>query len=116
MICLESNRITMPLNNSKYGLLQQELDAIISILSSNSNVEQAILYGSRAKGNFKRFSDIDITLKGDRLTMSDLTQLSADIDNLLLPYELDLSLLSSLKNPDLIEEISRTGILLLNRI
>ena len=59
------------------------------------------MYGSRAKGNFKPFSDIDITLMGDRLTYNTLSSLSDEIDDLLLPYSVDLSIYGKLKNADL---------------
>ena len=48
----------------KYGLEEQTLQTIFLIFGKYPEVEEVILYGSRAKGNFKPFSDIDITLKG----------------------------------------------------
>ena len=53
-----------------YGISQNALDKIKSVLFSIEGVEQAILYGSRAKGNFKEGSDIDLTVKGN-LTYDD---------------------------------------------
>ena len=79
-------------------------------LSSVSAVKKAILYGSRAKGNYKPFSDIDITLVGDSLSRRDLNVVSRALDDLLLPYQIDLSLYDTLKNEDLIEHINHYGV------
>ena len=81
----------------------------------SEEIEQAVLYGSRAKGNFKPFSDIDITLMGDRLTYNTLSSLSDEIDDLLLPYSVDLSIYGKLKNADLLEHIHRMGIPIFSR-
>ncbi len=78
-------------------------------LASIPEVEEAIIYGSRARGTNRVASDIDITLKGNALTYLQLALLDARIDDLYLPYFVDLSLFSMLKNPDLLESIDREG-------
>jgi predicted nucleotidyltransferase len=57
-------------------------------------VEQAILYGSRAKGNFKSGSDIDLTLHGNSISFKELSEIYAELGDLLLPYTIDLRELS----------------------
>lgn len=74
-----------------------------------------MLYGSRAKGTHRNGSDIDLTLLGDRLTYSLLSRIETEIDDLLLPYTLDLSLYSSIDNADLIDHIQRVGKLFYQR-
>ena len=81
-----------------YGLTDNELEKLCNLFRKHEEIEQAVLYGSRAKGNFKPFSDIDITLMGDRLTYNTLSSLSDEIDDLLLPYSVDLSIYGKLKN------------------
>ena len=93
-----------------YGLKEIELEKIRLLFAKNERIESVILYGSRAKGTYKPFSDVDITLKGDELTRHDLNFLKLSIDDLLLPYQFDISIFKSLKNPDLIEHINRVGI------
>lgn len=93
-----------------YGLTDIELQKLTVVLSSAENVKKAILYGSRAKGNYKPFSDIDITLVGDSLSRRDLNAVSRALDDLLLPYQIDLSLYDTLKNEDLIEHINHYGV------
>lgn len=95
------------------GLQEHELREILDILQSIPSVEQAILYGSRAKGNYKRFSDLDITLIGENLNSSDLAELEDKLYYTYLPYTFDLSIFSQLRNPELIDHINRAGIRLL---
>lgn len=71
-------------------------------------VEQAVLYGSRAKGNYRPGSDIDLTLKGD-LSYRDLLNIKLALDDLLLPWKIDLSLYSQIDNLALVEHIGRIG-------
>jgi predicted nucleotidyltransferase len=78
-------------------------------------VEKAVVYGSRAKGNFKPGSDIDLTLFGDGLTDQVTSRIYWALDDLVLPYKIDLSLFSGLKRPALIDHIRRIGIVLYTR-
>lgn len=94
------------------GLTDIELTKLTTIFSSHDEVERAVVYGSRAKGSYKPFSDIDITLFGDRLSSRVLNTLAMDIDDLLLPYQVDLSLYDQLTNEALLSHINRVGITL----
>ncbi len=94
----------------KYGLSENTLTSIISCLSNFNSVESAVLYGSRAKGNYKDGSDIDITLKGANLTLNDVLKIENEIDDLLLPYKFDISIFHQINNLDLIDHINRVGI------
>lgn len=96
----------------KYGLTDDELNRLCAVFARNERIERAILYGSRAKGNYKPFSDIDITLTGPELTLDDLRSIIMTIDDLLLPYEVDVSLFAGLKNEALKDHIKRVGVVL----
>ena len=92
-----------------YGISQNAFDKIKAVLFSVQGVEQVILYGSRAKGNYKEGSDIDLTIKGN-LTFDDLIKMSINLDDLNLPWKIDLSLYSQIKNEELLEHIDRVGV------
>lgn len=91
------------------GLTNEEMQKLVAVLSTQPNIEKAIVYGSRAKGTNRELSDVDMTLMGKNLSHSDLNQVALKIDDLLLPYEFDLSLYSSLTNENLLEHIKRVG-------
>ncbi len=97
------------------GLSVAIIERIIKVLSAHPNLEQAILYGSRAKGNYREGSDIDLTLTGSALTDTELGRIDNELDELLLPYTFDLSLLQQIENPDLIDHIKRVGIVFYQR-
>jgi len=95
-----------------YGLKDSELTNLKALFAKNDRLERVILYGSRAKGTYKPFSDVDITLVGRELTHSDLNRMILDIDDLLLPYMFDISIFHTLKSSDLIDHINRRGIVI----
>lgn len=93
----------------KFGLQKEVIQAINSILANHPEVEKAILYGSRAKGNYKPASDIDLTFMGESIDMSIMNQISWELDDLLLPYTFDLSIYHHLTDPELLDHINRLG-------
>jgi predicted nucleotidyltransferase len=97
-------------DNLKCGLKQTTIERINGIFSTHQLVEQVILYGSRAKGNFRNGSDIDLTIKGEAVTLSELLKIESELDDLLLPYKIDLSLLHKIDDPELLDHIRRVGI------
>lgn len=93
-----------------YGLKTETILAIQQVLAKHREVEKAILYGSRAKGNYRSGSDIDLTLLGDKLSFHILQTIENELDDLLLPYKIDISLYKQIKNPDLLKHIDNIGI------
>ena len=77
--------------------------------------ETVVLYGSRAKGNYREGSDIDLTLMGDVLSHTQLNRIETQIDDLLLPYAIDLSIFESIDNANLIDHIRRVGVVFYER-
>ena len=96
-------------------MIDDELELLCSLFAWQREIERVILYGSRARGTHKPFSDVDITLLEVGLTRSHLNRLMADIDESSLPYSFDISIFSKLTNPDLVEQIERTGVVLYQR-
>ena len=93
-----------------HGLSEPTISAIRGVLTAFPQVEKAVIYGSRAKGNFKRGSDIDLTLFGGDLTDRIESRIYWALDDLLLPYKIDLSRFSELRHPALIDHIQRVGL------
>jgi predicted nucleotidyltransferase len=91
------------------GLSDATLATVQAILASCPAVETAIVYGSRAKGNFSMGSDIDLTLVGTALTQDMLSHLVGQFEESNLPYQVDLSILRDIDNPSLREHVERVG-------
>jgi len=94
---------------TKYGLKQSTVQDIQKVFSTFSEVEEVVLYGSRAKGNFKKGSDIDLTIKGENLNLKIINKISLSLDNLYLPYTFDLSIFNHISSSELIDHIQRVG-------
>ena len=94
----------------QYGLSDRTLNMLDSIFRKYAGIEQAILYGSRAKGNYQNGSDIDMALKTDSsFTRTDLLRIAGDFDDSDMPYFVDVSIYDQLSNPDLKAHIDRVG-------
>jgi len=92
-----------------YGLKQDTIDKIISVFAKYPQIKRVILYGSRAKGNYRNGSDIDLTIISNNISLQELHKIENEIDDLLLPYKLDISIFKHIKNKNLIDHISRVG-------
>jgi len=93
----------------RFGLSRETIEKINFVFQTFDEIDAAVLYGSRAKGNFKPGSDIDLVLKGERIDLHLLNKISLALDDLLLPYTFDLSIYHQINNPDLIDHIIRAG-------
>ncbi len=87
------------------GLSNEEIEKIKSVFFKHKFIDKAIIYGSRAKGNYREYSDIDIALTGKGLNLSLQQIIENELDDLYLPYKIDLSILYKIKNPDLWDHI-----------
>lgn len=93
----------------KYGLKENIIKNTNNIFAKYLQIEKAILYGSRAKGNFTNGSDIDLTLIGKNIDIILLQKIENDLEDLLLPYTFDISIYKHISNKNLLEHISRVG-------
>ena len=98
-----------------YGLTDTQLEQIQRVLATIPRVEQAVLFGSRAKGTFKPGSDIDLALKGNDIPFSDLLLADNALDDLDFPYFFDLVLYRHINEPALREHIDRVGMTVYSR-
>jgi uncharacterized protein len=93
----------------KYGLTKAIIEKIHNVFARFPEIDEVVLYGSRAKGNYKAGSDIDLTLYGSALTSDLRASITEALDDLLLPYTIDLSLFDELEHTELREHIKRVG-------
>lgn len=93
-----------------FGLPAHTLERIRAALVQTHHLERAVIYGSRAKGNYRPGSDIDLALQGAELTEAEQHALANRLEELLLPYTIDLCRVEAIDNPALLEHIQRVGI------
>ena len=91
-----------------FGLSDKTLEKLRSILSKYREIEKAILYGSRAKGNFSPGSDIDICIVAPKMTFSKYLEVLSDVDELDIPEKVDLTKYELL-DESIKEHIRRVG-------
>ncbi len=95
-----------------YGLKEEQIIKIKTLFAENHLIKKAVLFGSRAKGNFKPGSDVDIALMGSEISFNDLLFLHNKIDELNLPYKFDILIYDQIKDNDVIEHIKRVSVIL----
>ena len=100
------------MTEARFGLSIQTIAKIHGVLAQHPRVEGAVIYGSRAKGNHEPGSDIGLSLfaaPGRAISHRELADILDEIDDLLLPYILDLSVFEQLDHAPLHSHIERVG-------
>lgn len=92
-----------------HGLPQQTIDLMIQCFQSTVGLQQVRLYGSRALGNYRNGSDIDLAVWFDRDTGSPEYELKARLEELPTPYKFDVTNYPKLVHQDLKNHINRIG-------
>jgi len=90
------------------GISDKEWQLMLSSFKKIQNLKKVILFGSRAKGNYKKASDIDLVLIGKDLTLKNsVYPLMEDFEE--LPYFVDILIYEYIKDKDILEHIERVG-------
>lgn len=92
-----------------YGLPADTILSMQRVFARYPAIEEVVIYGSRAKGNYRPGSDIDLTLKGPELDATLLSKLLTELDELNTPYLMDVSIYHQLQAQGLIEHIQNVG-------
>lgn len=93
---------------SKSGLTETELDAIKSVFTATSAITRVILFGSRAKGTAKPYSDIDLAIEGLDKEI-EVAEVTMKLDELPLPYKFDVKPMTAIQHVSLKAHIKRVG-------
>ncbi|OHX65544.1 nucleotidyltransferase family protein [Flammeovirga pacifica] len=97
--------------NNKFGLRIEDINYIIKTLEKYDHITKAYIFGSRAMGNYKQGSDIDIAIVGEKVNFTDVATLHAALeDESPMPYFFDIVAMNTLKNEDLRSHIYTKGI------
>ncbi len=97
--------------NNNFGFIKNDLEKIKEIFSLQPEIEEAFIFGSRAKGNYKNGSDVDIALKGSKLNFHIISKTSNLLnEETMMPYHFDILNYNTIDNKELIKHIDRAGI------
>jgi Nucleotidyltransferase domain. len=101
---------------TRFGLSEAIIQRLCAVLAQYPQVEQAVLYGSRATGTYRNGSDIDLALFGDDLNLQTLCKIMNAIDDLMLPHSVDLVIFGQVSDPDLKGAHSAAGVVFYQRM
>ena len=91
------------------GLPESAIEKLCGVFRAYPQISTVILYGSRAMGTYRPGSDIDLCIDSRSLSLTELLAIENIIDDLLLPWKVDLSLKHKIDNPALLNHIERVG-------
>jgi predicted nucleotidyltransferase len=92
------------------GLNNNQIADINKIFAKYEQIDKVILYGSRAKGTYNKRSDIDLVVLGSNIDRTLIINMKFDLEELNIPYFVDLQDYKTINNKNLIEHINRVGI------
>lgn len=96
--------------SNNFGLNSEDINEILLILKSVPEVDEAIIFGSRAKGNFRNGSDLDIAIKGRNVNFYNISHISYRLnEETLMPYKFDILGYNMISNEELKDHINRIG-------
>ncbi len=102
--------------DSDIGLSESVVQRSCTVFPRHRQVVEAILNGSRAKGSCRKGSDIDLTVcGGEDLTLRVRHRIADELDDLLLPYTINLSILRDTSDPDVLQRVERVAVALYER-
>ncbi|WP_367026739.1 nucleotidyltransferase domain-containing protein [Methylococcus sp. ANG] len=99
-----------------YGLRDSDLALIVDAIEAFPEIERVLLFGSRAEGNFKTGSDVDLAIQGKAVGHESAVRLAGVLnEEKPLPYYFDVLDYAAITEPGLLEHIDRVGIVIYER-
>ena len=96
--------------NNNFGIYDNSFSEIIKELHKYSPIEKAVIFGSRAMGNYKKGSDIDIAVFGENFTYDMLVKLHSELnEELPIPYFIDILHFETTENEEIKKHILSEG-------
>ena len=98
-----------------YGIYDKSFNLILKCIKDTGQVKKIILFGSRAMGNYKKGSDIDIAIQGDNVDYNTITEINTTLNQKLeIPYHVDIVYYNQINNIELKKHIDTFGKTLFN--
>ncbi|MHA4986754.1 nucleotidyltransferase family protein [Cetobacterium somerae] len=94
----------------KFGLKERELDEIKVLYYLFPEIDEIVIFGSRARGDYSRVSDIDIAIKGDVDKI--MYKIRDYFEEGSIIYTVDVVNYISISNQDFKENIDSEGVII----
>ena len=95
------------------GVKEEELESMLKVFSRFRNIQQAIVYGSRVNGNYRRKSDVDVYLRTENMPSDHISDMKTRIQQMLesdVPYPVHVKEDGEIHNPNLRYAILHEGV------
>ena len=100
----------------KYGLSDEQLQEIKAVVASYPEIHKVVLYGSRAMGNYKAASDVDLAIIGDNLPFGFCATIKDHFEEeTYLPFFFDITDYQTINNCKLKQQINERGVVIYRR-
>jgi len=97
--------------NNPYGISDKSYNLLLETIASFPGIEKAEIFGSRAMGNYKKGSDIDIAIFGKNINFDIISRLQTILNQQLpIPYHVDVVHFDTIENKELQDHITNLGI------
>ncbi len=97
--------------NNLFGISDKFFEILLDVMKSYPQIEEAFIFGSRAKGSYKHGSDIDIAIKGKEISNELVWDITALLNNEMpIPYKVDMLAVNEGLSLSLADHIRRIGI------
>lgn len=93
----------------KFGLISADIQVMKNIFKKYPDISKVIIFGSRAMGNYKKGSDVDLAIKGKNIDLSLIGEIKGKLDETNLPYFFDVISYADTENKELREHIDTFG-------
>lgn len=93
----------------QFGLSDSDIQQMQKVFAAHPQISEVLIFGSRAMGNYRPGSDIDLAVTGELLTFDDILNINAALDQLGLLYKIDLLNQDKITDPAVRTHIQREG-------
>ena len=106
---INPNNLMDEQKRNRFGLTERDMETIQSIFMSYPEIREVHVFGSRAKGNYRLGSDVDLAIMNRDVPVGRLAKIKGDFEESSLPYIIDLVDYTRLDNPEFTGHIERVG-------
>lgn len=94
------------------GISQRFIYQLREYCRTNNDIDRVVLFGSRARGDYRTTSDIDLAVFANNCSHSQQNLIEHDISNMLTPLKIDVVFMNRLTKDNLLSNIKKDGVVI----